>query len=127
MIYYNWKRIVRVSKAKVAKVIAIIEAMLPSDYIKSSAAKHYEKRKKDFIGTSYLLNPEPLIRYANLWGYRYVAQYIGLASLRNLMDYRMYGHKFLYLEHSPLSLDILQQNKLLTIKDNKIYFYYEER
>lgn len=73
-----------------------------------------------------MLNPHELIKYAFRWTPKEVAEYIGLASFRNYSEYRVTGDKSLDLFHSPVDQDTINQNRLLRIKDGRIYFYYEE-
>ena len=125
MLYYNWKRIMRLSERKSCKIISAIESMLqnkPSSYF----AKHLVKNGIDLKGTSYLLNPEPLVAKRYLWGSKHTAEYIGLAALRNIVDYTVFGDKSLEIEKSPIPIEKLKSNKLLTIRNGRIYFYYEE-
>jgi hypothetical protein len=55
-----------------------------------------------------------------------VAQYIGLASFRNYGYYQITGDTTLDLFHSPMDQDTINQNRLLSIVDNRVHFYYEE-
>ena len=81
---------------------------------------------KDFSGLSYLINPYGIIQNRRLHRDKDLANYIGLASYRNLADYRVSGKKSLDLAHSPLTLEQIKQNNLLLVDNNNIYFYYEE-
>lgn len=124
MIYYDWSRIMRATKGRSKSIVAALESLLPRP--KTYKAKAYKLSGIKFTGTSFLLNPEDLIEKAWLWGYTNTANYIGLASLRNTANYIMTGDKTLDIVYSPIPIDRLKENKLLTIKDDKIYFYYEE-
>lgn len=73
-----------------------------------------------------MLNPHELINYSFKWKPKEVAQYIGLASFRSYSEYSVTGDKSLDLFHSPVDQDIIQQNRLLRIVDDRVYFYYEE-
>lgn len=79
----------------------------------------------NLFGNSFLLNPESLFK--NTAEIVFQAQYIRLAGRRDYGMYKIFGHTFLDLSYfSDLNLDALKHNPLLTIKDNKIYFKYEE-
>ena len=86
----------------------------------------YQYLTHDFSGDSYMLNPQELLRAAFKYTYKEVAQYICLASYRNYGHYTVTGQKHLDLLHSPVSEDIINNNRLLCVKDKRIYFYYEE-
>ncbi|RZK39920.1 MAG: hypothetical protein EOO61_06865 [Hymenobacter sp.] len=80
----------------------------------------------DFDGDSFMLNPHELITYAFKWTPKEVAQYIGLASYRNYSDYLVTSDKSLDLFHSPVDQDTINNNRLLRIVEDRVYFYYEE-
>ncbi len=84
------------------------------------------KPLKNLAGTSFLLNPEKFFKDKTtdiIWK----AQVIRLAGRRDYMHYKMYGYKFLDLSFFPdISINSIQSNPLIEIKQNKIYFKYEE-
>lgn len=86
----------------------------------------YKYYQTDFNGESFMHNPDELIDNAFRWTRKEVAEYIGLASFRNYSNYSFTGDKTLDLFHSPVDQDTINNNRLLRIKDGRIYFYYEE-
>jgi hypothetical protein len=77
-------------------------------------------------GNSFLIKPAALFADKNT-DIVYKAQYIRLAGRRDYAIYKHYGHKYLDLSYfSDLDLNAIKSNPLITIKDNKIYFKYEE-
>jgi len=89
-------------------------------------AKTLVKPLKNLVGHSFLLNASPLFADTKT-DISYISQYIRLAGRRDYAMYKLYGHKFLDLSYFlDVSLDSIKHNPLLTIKNNKIYFKYEE-
>lgn len=86
----------------------------------------YSYKQVDFSGESFMLNPFELLDYSFKWKPKEVAEYIGLASFRSYSDYSVSGDKSLDLFHSPVDQDIINNNRLLRILKDRIYFYYEE-
>ncbi len=81
---------------------------------------------KNLAGYSYLLHPDRFFKDKTtdiIWK----AQVIRLAGRRDYSLYKMYGFKFLDLSYFPdIDINAIESNPLITIKENKIYFKYEE-
>lgn len=102
--------------------------LLRLHYSKKTIPKNNRSRKPlvNLSGTSFLLNPATLFNDKST-DIIFKAQYIRLAGRRDYAQYRYYGTKYLDLSFfSDINLDTLKHNPLLTIKQNKIYFKYEE-
>lgn len=77
------------------------------------------------IGTSFLLNPEPLFKDKSV-DFIQKAQYIKLAGRRSYTDYKLYRNANLDLTMFPdVILSNIQFNPLLTIQDTQLKFKYE--
>jgi hypothetical protein len=81
---------------------------------------------RNLVGSSFLLNPEQLFSDKTT-DILYKSQYIQLAGRRDYTHYLLYDTKYLDLTYFK-DVDILKikTNPLLTIKENKIHFKYEE-
>lgn len=86
----------------------------------------YRYYDKDFSGHSFLINPERLLFHRYKYKDKEIADYIGLASFRNLGEYRVTGKLTLDLAHSPIGQDIINNNRLLRIDESEIHFLYED-
>lgn len=80
----------------------------------------------DFSGSSFLAHPDKLIVNRHKWSDTEIANYLGLASFRNLGEYKATGKVTLDLDHCPMSRDALNRNRLLRIEDDQIHFRYED-
>lgn len=102
--------------------------LLRLHYSKKTIPKNHRSRKPllNLAGTSFLLNPAPLFSDKST-DVIFKAQYIRLAGRRDYANFKHYGTKYLDLSFfADINLDTLKYNPLLTIKENKIYFKYEE-
>jgi len=87
---------------------------------------YYKGFKYKLAGNNFLINPAELFFDRNT-DILFKAQYIRLAGRRSYQQYKDLGYKHLDLSYFPdLNLQIIKYNPLLTIKNNKIYFKYEE-
>jgi hypothetical protein len=50
--------------------------------------------------------------------------YLYLASLRNIADYHIYGYDFLNIKTASVDVSDVERNKLLTFKNDYVYFKY---
>lgn len=75
-------------------------------------------------GLSYLANPEELLNNWENFSSKEVLQYIFAAARRSLADYEVFGDKTLSIY--GINVSVLQDNRLLKIAGDKIYFKYEE-
>lgn len=123
MIFYNWKRIYAYTKSS-NEIIKIIKYLTykPSIYNRNSI--FYNISQINWIGQSFLLNPRDLLLNANHYSSYEIANYIGLASLRNYMEYKLLGTLSLDLIYYSGNEAILN-SRLLLVKDDRIYFRYE--
>lgn len=123
---YSFRKMQQVAglsaKRLITAFIAHTRPKLPKNYWDPL----YPYYQKDFTGESFMLNPDELIDNAFRWTRREIAEYIGLASYRNYSHYKTTGDKTLDLFHSPVDQDTINKNRLLRIKNGRIYFYYEE-
>ena len=97
-------------------------------YRKKTIPKNYRSKRpiSNLSGTSFLLNPAPLFNDKST-DVIFKAQYIRLAGRRDYANFKYYGIKYLDLSFfQDIDLDAIKHNPLLTIKQNKIYFKYEE-
>jgi hypothetical protein len=75
-------------------------------------------------GSSFLLNLDGVLNHRVSINHK--VMYFYLASLRNYFDYEYRDNLGLYLYFSDIKIEHIKQNKLLTIENDYIRFYYEE-
>jgi hypothetical protein len=127
MILYNWKKILKESKGKVGDIVTILYILT---YRKEPPINRKDRRfkfwTKSFHGDSFLVNPEPLFIQRNRYSDTEIAQYAGIASLRNHFDYRSKKDTTLDFLHYTGKEDIITNNRLLWVEDGRIHFKFEE-
>lgn len=125
IILYDWKKIAKASRNNPKRVVLALRTMI-GEVPRNRFDPLYYFYCKDFSGSSFLVNPRELL--ANDYFYKPVeiAEYVALASYRNYSLYAAFGETSLDLLHSPVGQDIIIKNRLLSIKDDKILFRYEE-
>ena len=72
------------------------------------------------------MNPEPLFIQRRLYSDTEIAQYAGIASLRSLFAYNSTKDTTLDLLHYNGKQDIINNNRLLWIENDRIHFKFEE-
>jgi hypothetical protein len=126
MLFYNWKKIQRESKGNVSDILTILHILT---YKLPPVNRHdriYKFWTKSFYGKSFLLNPKPLFIQRRRYSDSELAQYAGIASLRNYFEYQTNKDTTLDLLHFTGSEDIIKNNRLLWIEDGRIHFKFEE-
>lgn len=126
MILYNWKKIKKEANSSVSDILTILHILtyrLPPVNRKDRIYKFWQK---SFYGNSFLVNPEPLFIQRRLYSDKEIAQYAGIASLRNLFAYNTTKDTTLDLLHYNGKQDIINNNRLLWIENDRIHFKFEE-
>lgn len=126
MIFYNWKKILKESNGNVSDILTILDILTFRKLPVNRKDRRFKFWQKSFHGESYLLQPEALFIQRARYSDKEIAQYAGIASLRNYFDYQSRKDTTLDLFHYTGEEDILNQNRLLWIKDDRIHFKFEE-
>ncbi len=127
MIIFDWTKVYQTSGGSSSNIINIIAYLT----LKPLPLNNYDHKIKrlsqiDWSGNSYLLNPMPVITARRDIGVHELAQYVALASFRNLAEYKTTKRATLRTIESPVDLELLKNNELLTIVDDQIFFCWEE-
>ena len=126
MIKYNWEKILKVTKGDSNSIVLIVHMLtyprVPSNY-RDPTYKYYGQ---SFEGFSFLLNPEKLLTERLKYTNREAAEYVAVASYRNYLEYNKTGDTRLHLIDFPLFEEIINNNRLLHMKDGTIHFKFEE-
>ena len=126
MILYNWKKIKKESNGNVKDILTILHILT---YKLPPVNRHdriYKFWQKSFHGHSFLVNPEPLFIQRRRYSDSEIAQYAGIASLRNYYEYQNTKDTTLDLFLFTGNQDIIENNRLLWIEEDSIHFKFEE-
>ena len=126
MIKYNFDKIMRATKGDSTEIISVLELLTYQRIPFSKKDKAYKYYGKDFSGYSFLLNPEELLIGARKYSMTEAAEYLAVASYRNYYHYEKTKDTTLQILHLPVSLDIINNNRLLRIENEIIYFKFED-
>ena len=88
--------------------------------------RKYKFWTKNFHGHSFLLNPKPLFIQRRRYSDSEIAQYAGVASLRNYFEYQKTKDTRLDLLHFTGDEDSIKNNRLLKIEGDYVRFLFEE-
>ena len=126
MIKYNWAKILKVTEGDSNSIVLIVHMLtypkVPTSY-KDPTYKYYGQ---SFEGFSFLLNPERLLTERSKYTNREAAEYVAVASYRNYLEYNKTGDTRLHLIDFPLFEEIINNNRLLHMKNGTIRFKFEE-
>ena len=126
MLLFDWNKIMRVSKGNIADAIQILRIITYKIKPKNYHDKTFKFYRYRFGGKSYLLNPKELLEAGRALSDREVVEYAGVASFRNYHNYVNTKDTTLDLLECPVSEEIINNNRLLEVRDGRIHFYYEE-
>ena len=125
MLLYDWKKIKKESDGNVKDIMTILHILT---YKLPPVNRHdriFKFWQKSFHGDSFLVNPEPLFIQRRRYSDSEIAQYAGIASLRNYYEYQKTKDTtldFLYFGRE----DIIESNRLLWLEGDRIHFKFEE-
>jgi hypothetical protein len=87
---------------------------------------YYKISKINWTGHSFLINPKDLFYYRYKYKDVEIVEYIGLASLRSYAEYKVMNTTTLDLLACLEKENLINNNSLLYIKNDKVHFIYEE-
>ena len=126
MLLFDWNKIMKVSKGNIADAIQILRIITYKIKPKNYHDKTFRFYQYRFGGKSYLLNPKELLETGRALSDREVVEYAGVASFRNYHNYVNTTDTTLDLLECPVSEEIINNNRLLEVKDGRIHFCFEE-
>ena len=128
MFLFDWPKIYDNSKGSVVEVVRIFRMIVEKQVPKNKYDPIYRYSQIDFSGMSFMLHPDVLLYHSFKYKYRDVAQYISLCALRSASDFISTQDPSLDMVLMPgLSPEkIIENNRLLQIEDERVYFRYEE-
>ena len=126
MIKYNWDKIMRVTEGNPTSVLTIIHILTYNRLPYSKNDPTYKYYGKDFIGNSFLINPEKLLVERKNYSNVEASIYIMVASYRNYLYYKKTGRTSLELIHLPFVEEIINKNRLLRMENGVVHFKFED-
>ena len=128
MFFYDWAKIYDASKGNVVEIVRIFRMIVEKQVPKNKYDPIYRYSQKDFSGISFMLHPDVLLHHSFKYKYREVAQYISLCALRSAADFISTQDPSLEMVLMPgLSPEkVIENNRLLEIDEDRVYFRYEE-
>ena len=122
--FFNIDNLEKLSCDHPTKFMSILHHFYLKKLPHSKKGPHYPRTS--MVGSSFLLNPEPL--FSSKVDVLYIMQYIKLAAKRDYWLYKQYGVKSLPLSYFPdINLGVIKTNPLLKITPTEIFFAYEEQ
>lgn len=127
MLRFDWYKIEFRSKKKLSNFNNILYWITFKELPYSQKDPVFRWSGFDFLGHSYLINPEALFiyKYSN-FGLQDMYDYVYLASLRNFAEYKITGDTSLPIEHCSFPESRINRNNLLKQTKEKIIFKFEE-
>jgi hypothetical protein len=126
MIKYNWDKILKVTGGDSIQILAIIHVLTYKRIAINRKDPAFKYKAGTFVGGSFLLHPEKLLANHKKYFPEECATYLMVASFRNYFTYKESGDTRLHMIFNPLIKQITNDNRLLQIVDDYIYFRYEE-
>jgi hypothetical protein len=126
MLLFDWKKIFNATQGDPIEIVRVLRMLVLKQVPTTKYDKIYFYSQLNFSGENFLLHPELLLFHSHKHGYRDIAIYTAMASLRPLADYHAYGTVTLDPLYAPEEvLKYVDENRLLSMKDGKIHFLYE--
>ena len=126
MIKYNWAKILKVTEGDSNSIVLIVHMLTYPKVPSSYRDPTYQYYGQSFEGFSFLINPERLLTERLKYTNREAAEYVAVASYRNYLEYNKTGDTRLHLIDFPLFEEIINNNRLLHMKNGTIRFKFEE-
>lgn len=124
-VFYNWRKIYKEVNGSCSKIVDIIFYLTYKNPPKTKRDPTYWISQRNWKGSSFLLRPKKLLGKRERYGNKIIADYIGVASLRNYAEYATRGKNYVDADLLKGKEDIISVNPLLTLEDNKVYLKFD--
>lgn len=125
LIRYDWQKVRRYAKGNAKRVIKVIAYQTFRHVPESQFDPMYQVAYTDWSGDSFLAHPEKLLVHRRIYSPRHIAQYVGIASYRSYIKYKVTKQVELSLLECPIPTEKFANNPLLEVVDGNILFLYE--
>ena len=126
MLLYDWNKVFEVADRNTFTIFIILKMITAKLVPNNKYDPIFELSKNNFAGESFLVHPDILLFNSYKHEYREIAQYLALASLRPLGDYKATGKIDLDIYRVDIDYELIKDNSLLRIEEDIIHFIYEE-
>ena len=123
---YDWQKVYDEAKGNIVSCNRIMEMLITKRIPINRYDPIYMLSQKNFSGRSFMLHPDVLLYNSYKYTNREIAEYYALAALRSLPEYFASQKTTLDLLHLPVGLEIINENRLLSIDEHSVHFLYEE-
>ena len=117
---------VKATKGSSKGILAIIHILTYSMPPRNYYDPVYKYWGKNWAGMSFLINPQTIFEKRPEFSDKEWAEYIGVASYRNINSYYKSKKTTIDLNHLPMGEDIIKQNRLLKLENDTVHFRFEE-
>lgn len=126
MILYDWATVYRKSGGQPASILQILAYLTFPSLPKNVYSPNYRLSQVDWSGDCYLLRPEKIVQNRNKYSDQELAEYVALASFRSFAYYEATGDATLPQEMCPVAITTINNSRLLSKVQGRIYFAWEE-
>lgn len=131
MFLFDWSKVYKASKGNPVEVQRILRMLVHKQIPETRYDAIYKYSHTSFAGDSFLLYPHALLEQAHKYTYKEVADYLAAASFRLLASYKLNKIRTLDRVLLPFQSEeqvnsFIKNNRLLELRENKIFFKYEE-
>jgi hypothetical protein len=126
MTLFNWKKIVNKTQGRAKDIFAIMHWMTFMSLPSNRKDTVYNYMQYNFVGNSFAVDLKPLFFEAKNYTAQERIEYLSLLSYRSFAIYMHDQIVTLDLSHANVGQDAINNNRLLTLIDDKIHFKYED-
>lgn len=126
MTLFNWKKIVNKTQGRAKDIFAIMHWMTFMSLPSNRKDIVYNYMQYNFVGNSFAVDLKPFFFEAKNYTAQERIEYLSLLSYRSFAIYMHDQIVTLDLSHANVGQDTINNNRLLTLIDDKIHFKYED-
>jgi hypothetical protein len=126
VIFYNWEKMYLATQGNSSAIITLIANITYPTLPKNVWDPIYRLSQQNWGGNSFLLYPEKIISNRSKFGDTELAQYVALASFRSFAEYQATNKRSLNMLISPVSAELINNHRLLSLVEEDIFFCWEE-
>ena len=128
MIFYDWEKVLKLSKGKTKNTVRLMVIYTYGITMPKKNKSISNFYGQDIVGDSFLLNPKELFKNKAQVTLEQMVAYMELASYRNYLDYKWQGVKTLPLRYTEITRRDIEDNPLLELDEqDNINFKLEEK
>lgn len=125
LILFDWKKVREYTNNDIIQILHVMFYITYRPIPKNKRDEFYHISKINWYGTSFLVNPDDLFEKSVGHTNKEIAEYIALAALRSYGEYKATRKTTLDLFKANVDKSTIENNRLLTLEDDKIHFKWE--